>query len=69
AIKYLENSLQNNWDNGYKEDAFKTDVIKDFEIVVIPKPILVDVSGKILATEEQLRGKELLKTLTKYLGE
>lgn len=69
AIKYLENSLQNNWDNGYKEDAFKTDVIKDFEIVVIPKPILVDAAGKILATEEQLRGKELLKTLTKYLGE
>ncbi len=43
-------------------------MVKDYEVVGIPRPILIDPSGKIVAMEEQLRGDELEKTLEKYLG-
>jgi len=34
----------------------------------IPKPILIDPSGKIVAMGLQLRGANLKKTLAKYLN-
>ncbi len=43
---------------------------KEFEVIGIPKPILVDGNtGKILAIEGELRGQNLEKTLSKFLGE
>jgi len=40
---------------------------KKFEINGIPKPILVGPDGKILATEMELRGEQLMQTLKKYV--
>ncbi len=40
-----------------------------FEIVAIPRPLLVDGTGKIVAMEEELRGMHLEATLAKFLGE
>jgi thiol-disulfide isomerase/thioredoxin len=40
-----------------------------FEIVAIPRPLLVDGSGKIVAMEEELRGSKLEVTIAKFLGE
>jgi thiol-disulfide isomerase/thioredoxin len=40
-----------------------------FEIVAIPRPLLVDATGKIVAMEEELRGMHLEPTLAKFLGE
>jgi hypothetical protein len=39
-----------------------------FEIVAIPRPLLVDGSGTIVAMEEELRGMHLEQTLEKFLG-
>ncbi len=40
-----------------------------FEVVAIPRPLLVDGSGKIVAMEGDLRGSQLEATLAKFLGE
>lgn len=44
------------------------DVQRQFEIVGIPKAVLIDASGKIVATEKDLRGKNLEETLRRVLG-
>ena len=41
---------------------------KDFEIIGIPHPVLIDPKGIIVAMDEDLRGENLEKTLEKYLG-
>ena len=51
--------------------TFVTDDIQlqnAFEVVTIPRPLLVDGSGKIVAMEGDLRGANLEKTLAKFLG-
>ena len=40
-----------------------------FEVTAIPRPLLIDGSGKIVAMEGDLRGSQLLATLAKFLGE
>ncbi|MCE2504704.1 MAG: hypothetical protein J4G05_11715 [Chlorobi bacterium] len=40
-----------------------------FEVQGIPKPVLVDPGGIILATGGDLRGENLEKTLTRHLGD
>jgi thiol-disulfide isomerase/thioredoxin len=40
-----------------------------FEVVAIPRPILVDGSGTIVAMDTDLRGENLEKTLAKFLGD
>jgi thiol-disulfide isomerase/thioredoxin len=40
-----------------------------FEVIGIPRPLLVDGKGKIIAMETDLRGEQLEKTLAKFLGE
>jgi thiol-disulfide isomerase/thioredoxin len=38
-----------------------------FEVVAIPRPVLVDATGKIVALDADLRGEQLERTLAKYL--
>jgi len=45
------------------------DLTTAFEIVAIPRPLLIDGTGKIVAMEEELRGVHLEQTLAKFLGE
>jgi thiol-disulfide isomerase/thioredoxin len=45
------------------------DVKRQFEIVGIPKAVLIDATGKIIATEKDLRGKNLDETLMRVFGE
>ena len=40
-----------------------------FEVIAIPRPLLVDVNGTIVAMDTDLRGDQLEKTLAKFLGE
>lgn len=40
-----------------------------FEVIAIPRPLLVDKNGTIVAMESELRGNQLEKTLAKFLGE
>jgi len=50
------------------EKGFKNDLSKRFEVSGIPKPVLVNPQGIIIATGMELRGEELRKTLDKYLN-
>jgi thiol-disulfide isomerase/thioredoxin len=40
-----------------------------FEVIAIPRPLLVDGNGTIVAMDSELRGDQLEKTLAKFLGE
>jgi thiol-disulfide isomerase/thioredoxin len=46
-----------------------TSLTNAFEVIGIPRPLLVDGNGKIIAMETELRGEQLEKTLAKFLGE
>ncbi len=54
------------WKNGFINNSDGLKIKKDFEVIGIPKPILVGKDGKILALDSNLRGEELEKTLEKY---
>ena len=52
--------------------TFVTDdasITNAFEVIGIPRPLLVDRNGKIIAMETELRGEQLGKTLARFLGE
>lgn len=55
------------WLHTFVEGGFKNELSKRFEVMGIPKPILVDDKGNIVATESDLRGENLDKTLAKHL--
>jgi thiol-disulfide isomerase/thioredoxin len=57
------------WLNAFVPDGFDNPLVKQFEISGIPKPILVDRGGRIVATENELRGPNLDRTLSRMLGE
>jgi len=56
------------WKHAFVEGGFESDVANKFEVVGIPKPILIGPNGRIVATEEDLRGEKLLETLEEHLG-
>lgn len=55
------------WLHTFVEKGFKNDLSKRFEVAGIPKPILVGPDGMIIATESDLRGRDLDATLAKHL--
>lgn len=56
------------WNHAFVEDGFRNPLAEAYGVRGIPKPILVGPEGKILATENDLRGVNLERTLEKYLG-
>lgn len=51
------------WLHSFVEGGFKSEIAAAFEVKGIPKPILVDKDGTILAVDSPLRGKNLFNTL------
>ncbi len=56
------------WNHAFVEEGFQNPLAVAYGVRGIPKPILVGPEGKILATENDLRGNNLEKTLEKFLG-
>ncbi|MCD4664668.1 MAG: redoxin domain-containing protein [Bacteroidales bacterium] len=56
------------WLHAFMGDEVNTQVTKTFEVMSIPKPILVNPEGKIIAIGSDLRGDKLEKILEKYLS-
>ncbi len=56
------------WNHAFVDGGFRNPLAEAYGVQGIPKPILVGPDGKILATENDLRGANLEKTLEKYLG-
>ena len=57
------------WLHSFIEKGFQSETARQFEVLGIPKPILVDSNGQVIATESDLRGENLEKTLARVLGE
>ncbi len=55
------------WDNAFIEGQFGSEIGEAFEVMGIPRPVLIDPNGKIIAMEVELRGANLEKTLEKYI--
>lgn len=55
------------WFNTFLQGYDKTLMTETFEVQGIPRPILIDPEGVIIATESDLRGNNLEKTLAKFL--
>jgi thiol-disulfide isomerase/thioredoxin len=56
------------WMNAFIPGVFDAELAQRFEVAGIPKPVLVDATGSIVAMQEELRGESLEKTLEKFLG-
>lgn len=54
------------WKHGFVSTTEGRKISQAFEVIGIPRPILVGKDGKILAMETDLRGSNLEKTLAKY---
>ncbi len=57
------------WLHTFVKNGSENEFAKAFEVLAIPKPVLVGRDGKILATEEELRGEKLMSTLSKVFAE
>ena len=65
---YRQKKYKMPWAHGFVEGNFKSDIARAFEVTGIPKPILVDPNGNIVAMEVDLRGDNLDATLARVLG-
>lgn len=66
--KFRKGKWKMPWCNAFIKDGFSNKIASDFEVVGIPKPILVDRNGKIIELSRNIRGEKLLKTLEKYFN-
>lgn len=67
ALKFINVNPTEIKNIAFSQEGFYSTTTKNLEISIIPKPILVDSKGNIIAIEEQLRGRSLIKTLEKFL--
>jgi thiol-disulfide isomerase/thioredoxin len=56
------------WRHTFIEGGFQNPVSEAYGVKGIPKPLLIGPDGKIVASGAQLRGRNLEKTLTQFLG-
>jgi thiol-disulfide isomerase/thioredoxin len=57
------------WLHSFAEKGFQDPIAEQFEVYGIPKPILVDSSGGIIAVGNELRGENLLAVLKSVFDE
>ncbi len=57
------------WLHAYVEGGGDSAIAKDFEVDGLPRSILIDPKGTILASGEDLRGSKLERTLSGFLGD
>ncbi len=55
------------WLHCYSPGVWQNEATKVFEVSGIPKPILIDPDGRIVALDEDLRGARLEQTLKKFM--
>jgi thiol-disulfide isomerase/thioredoxin len=68
VTKFRKDKWKLPWFNAFNEGGFKSEAAKLFEVRGIPRTILIDDSGKIVAIGSDLRGEKLESTLSKFLG-
>ncbi len=66
VVKFRNGQWKMPWLNSFIGNAEGRKIAEKFEVIGIPKPLLISAEGKILETESTLRGSSLEKTLKKY---
>ena len=66
--KFRNNKWKMPWEHSFVVDGFNSDLAKEFQVDGIPKPILVDKNGNIIATQNQVRGQNLLDELDRIFA-
>lgn len=61
--KFREDKWKMPWKHAFLEGGFDSDLANNFEVLSIPRPLLVSPEGKIVAMERDTRGEQLLETL------
>ena len=69
VAKFRKGEWKMPWLHSFVDGGFQSILARDFEVSGIPKPILVDSTGHIIASELELRGDRLMRTLDKVYGE
>ena len=62
-LKFRKEKWPMPWFNSFLKYDPNNQIIKDFELVTIPKPVLINNEGVIVATGMDLRGSKLKETL------
>lgn len=65
--KFREEKWKMPWLHAFMGEEVNKPVTQTFEVMAIPKPILVGFDGRIIATEGSVRGDQLEKTLADFL--
>jgi thiol-disulfide isomerase/thioredoxin len=68
VVAFREDEWAMPWLHAFLEGGFRSDVAQAFDVIGIPKPVLVGPDGTILATGSDLRGDSLAETLADVLG-
>ncbi len=68
VTEYREGEWKMPWLHAFADGGFSSDMAKSFQVLGIPKPILIGKDGMILKTERDLRGEKLDKTLAEVFG-
>jgi peroxiredoxin len=57
-----------NWPNALDSEGLGSEICRKFEVYSIPKAVLVNPDGIVVASGWELRGPNLLESLAKYVG-
>ena len=68
VLRYRRGRWTMPWRHAVVEGGLQSAISERFEVGGIPKPILVDAKGRIVAVDEELRGEYLGRTLERVLG-
>jgi len=68
VIDFRRHNWSMPWRNVVLNNGFESEVASRFKVWGIPKPILVNRTGRIIATEDELRGENLDRTLAHFLA-
>ena len=65
--KFREGKWKMPWTHAFATGMYENPIADSFQITGVPSVFLIDPQGKIIETEDNLRGDDLIPTLRKYL--
>lgn len=64
---FQKNKWKMPWVHAHLENGFNNPLAQTFQVAMIPRALLIDSNGVILAADGELRGQQLETTIQKYL--
>ena len=66
-LKYVKEKIPE-WGNALVNDGFDSELVRQFELSSIPRTILIDPAGVIVAVDDDARGQKLIQVLEQRLS-